>query len=179
MFANTQTVPRSEMVKACVWPACTTWPGETCRSTTSPLMGASTGICAERRSLLKFIRVLDSEDLHSLLCRVEVGLSLIAIGLGLLEIALGDGLVLIEVLCTVVVFLCKPKGVLGFEIGVEQLCVVGAADFEHGLSGFDMLAGDHEDPADRAAYLGNDGRGVESVVGHAPVRRRVRFKLDG
>ena len=46
-FASTHTVLRSEMVKACVWPACTTWPGETSRSTTSPEMGASTGICDE------------------------------------------------------------------------------------------------------------------------------------
>ena len=74
------------MVKACVCPACTTWPGETSRSTTSPPMGASTGICADDGALRQVGRILDAENLHSLLGRIQVRLRLVAIRLSLLQI---------------------------------------------------------------------------------------------
>ena len=131
---------RSEIVKACVWPACTTWPGETSRSTTSPLIGASTGICAERGSLRQIGGILDAKNLHPLLGGVQVCLRLVAVRFGLLQIALGDGVVLVQILGAGVVLVREAVGVRGLQIGVQQLRVVGAADLEHGLAGLDLLA---------------------------------------
>ena len=82
------------MVNAWVWPACTTWPGETRRSTTSPLIGASTGICADEGAFARSARILDSQNLHPLLRRIQIRLRLVAVGLSLLQIAFRNGMVL-------------------------------------------------------------------------------------
>ena len=88
----------SEMVNACVCPACITCPGDTSRSTTSPPIGASTGICADEGAFCKIFRILDAQDFHALLGGVQVRLRLVAVGLRLLQIALGDGVVLVQIL---------------------------------------------------------------------------------
>ena len=89
---------RSEIVKAWVCPACTTWPGGTRRSTTSPLIGASTGICADDGAFARSGGILDPENLHPLFGRIQIRLGLGAVRLSLLKIAFGDGMVLIQVL---------------------------------------------------------------------------------
>ncbi len=78
-LASTHTVLRSEIVKACVCPACTTCPGETRRSTTSPPIGASTGISAELGAFARSPGFLMPENPHALVSRVQVRLRLVAI----------------------------------------------------------------------------------------------------
>ena len=65
--------------------------------------GASTGTCAEEGGFRQIGRILDPENFHSLVGRIQIGLSLVAVRLGLLKVALGDGVVLIEILRTRIV----------------------------------------------------------------------------
>ena len=97
-LASTHTVLRSEMVNACVCPACTTCPGETSRSTTSPAIGASTGIRADEGALASCLWILDAQNPHALLSRVQVSLRLGAIALRLLQVLQRNRMVRIQVL---------------------------------------------------------------------------------
>ena len=88
----------SEMVKHCVLPPCSNWPGATRRSTTSPEIGADhwnfggCWPCSVQSGLG------NADDTQRLLCGFQVGLRLHFGGLGRLEVTLGDGMMRVEIL---------------------------------------------------------------------------------
>ena len=80
-------------------------------------MGASTGISAELGAFARSAGILDAENLHSLVRRVQVRLGLVAVRFGLLQIALGDGVMLIQVLCADLILVRKAVGICRLQIG--------------------------------------------------------------
>ena len=61
------------------------------------------------RRLLQILRLRNAQNFHALLGRVQIRLRLVAIRFGLQQIALGDGVVLVEILRAVVILVRHAK----------------------------------------------------------------------
>ena len=115
-----------------------------------------------RRAVCQVLRIFDSQDLHALLGGVAIRLRLRPVGLRLLQIALGNGVVIVQIFGARVVFVGKAERVVGFQIGVQQLRIVGAGHLQHGLALVHMLARHDQNAGHRAAHLGDHRRGFET-----------------
>ena len=119
-----------------------------------------------RRGLRQIGRIPDPENFHSLVGRIQIGLSLVAVRLGLLKVALGDGVVLIEILRTRIVLVRETRGIGRLQICVQQLRIIRTAHFQHWLARFDPLSGYGENAAHGPTNLSDHRRRREGIVSH-------------
>ena len=84
----------------------------------------------------------------------------------LLQILFGNCMMLVQVLGTRVRLLCQRIGISGLQVIGAELGIVRACHVQHRLALLHPLAGNHHDPAHRAADLRDHRRCMKAVVGH-------------
>ena len=104
----------SEMVKHCVAPACSNWPGPTRRSVISPADRREHRHLRRGRIFQQGFRVADAQHAQRIRARFHIRLRLRACRFGLLQIGFGDGLVLVEIFGALVLLVGKLKCVARF-----------------------------------------------------------------
>ena len=114
-------------------PACITCPGETSRSTTSPPIGASTGICAEMAHFVRSSGFLMPRIFMPCSAAFRSACACVRSDSACCKIALGDGVVIVQILGSRVIFVRQAERVARLQIGVQQLRIIRAAYFQHGL----------------------------------------------
>src|SRR5579862_5072784 len=151
-LTRTQTELVSEMVKHCVAPAWSSWPGPTRRSTISPATGDYRNFGGGLHLILSDgFGILEAESAQGIGGRFQVGVGLVIGRFSLLQISLGNGAVRVKVLGASVEFFGKLEGVAGFEVSGTSDGVIGAGYGEQRLARMDDLSGYGKNLAHRAA----------------------------